>query len=96
MDKLNFATLISIVSGAAKRRLQPEEIDEIERLTTVSRFPVPFGSGTATEVRTLMVALAEGRKIDAIRSHRFLTGDGLKESKDAIEAITNRYGPSGF
>lgn len=30
--------------------------------------------------------MAEGRKIDAIRMHRQMTGWGLKESKDAIEA----------
>ncbi len=37
-------------------------------------------------VNNLMSALAEGRIIDAIRAHRILTGYGLKESKDAVEA----------
>lgn len=30
------------------------------------------------------------RKIDAIRSYRTLTGQGLKESKDAVESIMSR------
>ena len=35
------------------------------------------------EIRQLAVA---GQKINAIKHHRMLTGDGLKESKDAVEA----------
>jgi ribosomal protein L7/L12 len=33
--------------------------------------------------------MAKGRKIEAIRMHRSLTGYGLKESKDVIEAAMN-------
>ncbi len=32
--------------------------------------------------------IIQGRKIDAIKAYREVTGLGLKESKDAIEAIT--------
>jgi hypothetical protein len=35
----------------------------------------------------ITVALANGRKIDAIKIYREATGAGLKESKDAIEAF---------
>lgn len=34
----------------------------------------------------LMVAIANERKIEAIKAFRILTGHGLKESKDAVEA----------
>jgi hypothetical protein len=38
-------------------------------------------------MKALTEALRQGRKIDAIKIHREITGLGLKESKDAIEAI---------
>jgi hypothetical protein len=34
--------------------------------------------------------MREGRKIEAIKAHRALTGLGLKESKDEIESIMAR------
>lgn len=36
---------------------------------------------------SLTNALLEGRKIEAIKLYRELTGEGLKESKEAIEQI---------
>ena len=43
------------------------------------------------ETRKLVVemfaAMQTGRKIEAIKAYRMLTGDGLKDSKDAIERI---------
>ena len=35
-------------------------------------------------------ALAEGRKIEAIKLHRVATGVGLKEAKEAIDALIPR------
>jgi ribosomal protein L7/L12 len=37
-------------------------------------------------IKSLLWAIKDGRKIEAIKCHRMLTGYGLKESKDAIEA----------
>jgi hypothetical protein len=34
--------------------------------------------------------IKEGRMIDAIKRHRDLTGSGLKEAKDAIDALAER------
>jgi len=38
-------------------------------------------------MRQLLDALMEGRKIAAIKLHRQFTGSGLKEAKDAIEEL---------
>ena len=42
----------------------------------------------------LVSLLKQGRKIDAIKVYREVTGSGLKESKDVIESIADRYGLS--
>jgi ribosomal protein L7/L12 len=46
------------------------------------------------QVHVLMNSMADGRKIDAIKAHRSLTGDGLKESKDAVDAVMNYVAPA--
>ena len=44
--------------------------------------------------QTLVSLLKQGRKIDAIKVYREVTGAGLKQSKDVIESIAARYGLS--
>ena len=48
------------------------------------RAGLPTGGDLEGRVRTLM---AEGRKIEAIKVYREATGAGLKEAKDAVEAL---------
>jgi ribosomal protein L7/L12 len=43
----------------------------------------------------LVSLLKQGRKIDAIKVFREVTGSGLKESKEVIESIAAKYGLSG-
>ena len=43
-----------------------------------------------SKAHTMLTLMAEGQRIDAIRLHRELTGRGLKDSKDVIEAAMNR------
>ncbi len=45
--------------------------------------------------QTLVSLLKQGRKIDAIKVYREVTGSGLKESKEVVESIAARYGLSG-
>ena len=42
-------------------------------------------------VHEMIGAIVADRKIEAIKAHRALTGYGLKESKEAIERVTNRF-----
>jgi ribosomal protein L7/L12 len=41
----------------------------------------------AAQVTEMFTAIISNRKIEAIKMHRKITGMGLKESKDAIEAL---------
>lgn len=43
-------------------------------------------------VNDMLNYMVTDRKIEAIKMHRTLTGFGLKESKDAIETVMNRFG----
>src|SRR3989304_1332236 len=43
--------------------------------------------GQATMFKEVMELVQEGKKIEAIKRYRELTGLGLKESKDAIEML---------
>jgi ribosomal protein L7/L12 len=45
--------------------------------------------------QTLVSLLKQGRKIDAIKVFREVTGSGLKESKAVIDSIAARHGLSG-
>jgi ribosomal protein L7/L12 len=44
--------------------------------------------------RAVVAQLEEGRKIPAIKLYREATGAGLKEAKEAVEAIAERHGHS--
>lgn len=42
-------------------------------------------------VEQIVESLKQGNKIQAIKDYREATGAGLKESKDAIEALIQKY-----
>lgn len=53
-------------------------------------------SGLDTGLDTQVLSLLHGgRKIEAIRLVRERTGQGLKEAKDAVEALERQHKPSG-
>jgi hypothetical protein len=59
-------------------------VDSPERRTvTVQHAPLASG----IDLDRVKMLIAEGRKIEAIKAFRQQTGAGLKESKDAVEAI---------
>lgn len=43
------------------------------------------------DVVGLLEAMASGKKIEAIKNYRSLTGYGLKESKDAVERVMSLF-----
>jgi ribosomal protein L7/L12 len=45
--------------------------------------------------QTVLTLLAAGRKIEAIKVYREATGVGLKDAKDAVEALEERAAASG-
>lgn len=66
------------------RQVEAVETRIADAETRANRAPSP------DNIHELIGYMAEGRKIEAIKCHRFLTGYGLKESKDAIESVMSR------
>jgi hypothetical protein len=48
---------------------------------------VPSPACSPQQLQAFIDAVAQGRKIEAIKTHRLMTGMGLKESKDQVERI---------
>jgi ribosomal protein L7/L12 len=70
------------------------QLDRIEEMLTLLTNGVPSNAIPRAEIKCgiddMFRFMREGRKIEAIKVHRSLTGYGLKESKDEIERIMNR------
>jgi ribosomal protein L7/L12 len=82
MNELDKMVFVSYLTGMVGRQL---ETFEIERLFN----RLPPTKCNIDVLNELMQAISNGRKLDAIKAHRTLTGFGLRESKDAVE----RYWP---
>ncbi len=90
LGKHDFAKLVAFIQKLVIIRneaLTSYDIEDIDSLIDVDVPDAPkanFVNGN--EVNQLMMLMQEGtRKIEAIKTHRTITGYGLKESKDAIE-----------
>lgn len=83
MDKIKFAQLTSMLSAIAGRAFSAEDLREIDLLICNAG----VGRSDPFVVNTLMQHVHSGAsKIEAIKAYRTITGLGLKESKDAVEA----------
>jgi ribosomal protein L7/L12 len=71
-----------------------EAKDAVEAIQRGERLQVPEESDNSFH-QTLVSLLKQGRKVEAIKVFRGVTGSGLKESKDVIESIAARHGLSG-
>lgn len=67
-----------------------EAKDAVEAIELGQPFAVPGKAGKALESE-LIELLQAGRKIEAIKRFRAETGAGLKEAKDAVEALERGY-----
>lgn len=56
--------------------------------------PVPAVSVTPERLQAVQVFIDQGRLIDAIKEYRQLTGVGLKEAKEAVEAMRDGRAPA--
>lgn len=75
IDKLDFERLMA--------RLERVE-QKLDLLLERSGIAAPDEDAALSEVRVLLRA---GRKIEAIKRYREVTGVGLREAKDAVEAM---------
>jgi ribosomal protein L7/L12 len=66
-----------------------------EMPTVIQTSTVNVSGATQQQAQAFQQALTSGNKIEAIKIYREMTGQGLKESKDAVEAILNGMSMSG-
>lgn len=83
-DGIGFARLISQFTALRGSMMNEHEIRDIA--FTVEGFAA---SASSESLDRLLSAMRNGRKIDAIKEYRSITGAGLKESKDAVEMNWN-------
>ena len=84
INVVGFGALVSYVTKLADRTLDKYDVDTLYGYVELAE-----GQTEAKYVSLdyLFDSIKDGRKIDAIKAHRALTGMGLKESKDAIESL---------
>ena len=86
MNIIKFANLISSISTmfdtVMNEQMIVEVVGKIENIIECERTAPP-----KCNLYPLFDALAAGKKIDAIKAYRELTGEGLLESKNAIERL---------
>lgn len=86
MDMLKFAMLASWLGALTGRVFDSLDIETLrDRIAACFPDPVP-NRADANTIKELLNAMRDGRKIEAIKAYRALTGFPLKESKDFIEA----------
>jgi ribosomal protein L7/L12 len=65
-----------------------EAKDAVENLEYLGKLPIQDFPGLEAEINDL---LEQGQKIAAIKHYRDKTGAGLKEARDAVEALSSKY-----
>ena len=85
LDKIKFASLMGFISCRYGLTITQDDMREIDELIDVEvEQQVVYPANHNIEM--LMSLMAAGtQKIEAIKTHRAITGYGLKESKDAVE-----------
>lgn len=87
LGKIRFAKVVSWISRMTNGL--EFAIDDLEELDNLIDIDVPQPQPiaiNANEIDRLLYLMQEStHKVEAIRTYRALTGQGLKESKDAVE-----------
>lgn len=88
LDKIKFAKVVSWISRITNGlEFAEEDLRELDDIIDINVEPVIIPSEYINHhaVDTMLEAIANDRKILAIIAYRSMTGEGLKDSKDAIE-----------
>ncbi|ANE05239.1 ribosomal protein L7/L12 [Corynebacterium crudilactis] len=75
------------VRVAALEQALAQQQDIIAKLAGGASIPASLIPKRTTLHPEVLALLQEGKKISAIKRHRELTGAGLKEAKEAVEAL---------
>ena len=103
ISPVKFAALIAYIAREWEISMSLNQMGEIKEKVedivsdNIGPANLEHGSLTRAEVEANVVEMIRGilgtgtaSKINAIRAHRQLTGWGLKESKEAVEAVIER------
>jgi ribosomal protein L7/L12 len=82
LDRLDVKSAALLRAECRERELE----DQLYAAKNAAAMPAPYYQGKEHTI-DLIDALAGGRKIEAIKAFRALTGYGLKESKDQVERV---------
>ena len=98
IDTINFGVLMSRITaltGSSEfyHGTVMDIYDLVKQCVVEENVPAPLCNPTVGGINDLMSAIHGRRKIDAIKAYRSLTGYGLKEAKDAVEACWLAEGP---
>lgn len=90
MNTVKFAQLISYITTirTSASELSVSDVEYIHGAINNMQEDRPVD---VNAVHRLIGHMASERKIDAIKEHRSITGYGLKESKDAVESVMNKF-----
>lgn len=94
MNVVKFAELISYLTVVAGHRFDAATISGIEQRVETFNEPEAQSeqlSQPKIDLVPMFDFMLQNQKINAIKEHRRLTGFGLKESKDEIERIMNKF-----
>ena len=101
MNPIKFAMLVSFMTQdrgqMGNGQLPESDVQYIADLVAACNAPQPIANNWSeaqllVHINDMLKCIANGKKIEAIKIHRMLTGSPLKESKDTIEIVTNEMG----
>lgn len=90
-NPLVFARLISAVT-----HLRGSELDTYQINSIASLCEQMTSKAKCEDINVLLAAMMTGRKIEAIKAYRQITGASLKESKDMVERYAYAPAPIGL
>jgi ribosomal protein L7/L12 len=105
LDTISFARLVSYVQSVTRFDFGTMHLETMHDLTETQPqvsdiLPahllgqkIPTQNEIHESIKKIARMLAGGRKIEAIKEYRSLTGMGLKEAKDAIELFPVQSAP---
>lgn len=99
LDKIKFAALVAFIQIKSRNLLEAEDVRDLDNLIDFEMVAPKQIGCNPDRLNAMLELMANGqKKIEAIKAYRELTGSGLKESKDAVEAYwiaaPNKDGPT--
>lgn len=85
LDRIKFAMLIGYLVRHCEANIRSDDMGEIDNMIDINVEPVKTNLVEAARVDELLATMCNGKKIEAIKAYRLLTGSTLLESKNTVE-----------